>query len=195
MSHNHRPEEVADRRHVFGAYGRARERDPHVRCRHLQRERLGAQLALPRGLDRADRRLSLCRARRWSRGSVRRDLLPRWRDLAPRALQRSAAARLSLPLRRGWRGAVRRLTAVRHTAQSRSPLLPLMAAHGPHDGASRHGRLIRRLLDVFGGHRRPRARCTSGFGALTLFLIVHVALVIKTRLPQADAIHDPGALT
>jgi thiosulfate reductase cytochrome b subunit len=36
------------------------------------------------------------------------------------------------------------------------------------------------LLDVFGGHQTARTLHFFGFGALTLFLIVHVALVIKT---------------
>jgi thiosulfate reductase cytochrome b subunit len=111
-------------------------------------------------------------------GHARRDLLPRLRELGPRALWQDLAAHL-------------------HAAESPEPgppygvlqrcayagvafvVLPLMVLLGfsmaPVVTAS-----FPVLLDVFGGYQSARTLHFVGFVALLLFLLVHVAMVIRT---------------
>jgi thiosulfate reductase cytochrome b subunit len=91
-------------------------------------------------------------------GHVRRDLLPRWRDLAPRSysvLQRCAYSLVAFAL-------------LPFMVLTGLTMAPAVTAAYP------------ALLDVFGGHQTARTLHFFGFAALTLFLLVHVALVIKT---------------
>jgi len=108
-------------------------------------------------------------------GHVRRDLLPRWRDLAPRTLWRSTAAHFRL------RSAGTPYGVLQRYAYSLVAfvLLPLMVLTGL-TMAPAVTAAYPLLLDVFGGHQTARTLHFFGFAALTLFLIVHVVLVIKT---------------
>jgi thiosulfate reductase cytochrome b subunit len=112
-------------------------------------------------------------------GHVRRDLLPRGRELAPRALlqdlrnhfpPRVAPAGIGLPY-----GLLQKLSY----AAVMFVVLPLMVATGltmsPAIAAA-----YPMLLDVFGGHQTARTIHFFGFTVLLLFLIVHVAMVIAT---------------
>lgn len=111
-------------------------------------------------------------------GHARRDLLPRWRDLAPRALWRSTAAHWSL---RSGAGGGAPYGALQRCAYSlvSFALLPLMVLTGL-TMAPAVTAAYPSLLAVFGGHQTARTLHFFGFAALALFLIVHVALVIKT---------------
>jgi thiosulfate reductase cytochrome b subunit len=112
-------------------------------------------------------------------GHVRRDLLPRGRELAPRALlqdlrnhipPRVAPAGIGLPY-----GLLQKLSY----AAVMFVVLPLMVATGltmsPAIAAA-----YPMLLDVFGGHQTARTIHFFGFTVLLLFLIVHVAMVIAS---------------
>lgn len=112
-------------------------------------------------------------------GHVKRDLLPRGRELAPRSLlqdlrdhfpPRAGPAGVGLPY-----GLLQKLT---YTSVM-FVVLPLMVATGltmsPAVTAS-----YPILLDVFGGYQTARTIHFFGFTLLVLFLIVHVAMVIAT---------------
>jgi thiosulfate reductase cytochrome b subunit len=109
-------------------------------------------------------------------GHVRRDLLPQWRDLAPGALWRSTSAHLRLRSGGGAPYGVLQRCAYLLVAFA---LLPLMVLTGL-TMAPAVTAAYPSLLDVFGGQQTARTVHFFGFAALTLFLIVHVALVIKT---------------
>jgi thiosulfate reductase cytochrome b subunit len=112
-------------------------------------------------------------------GHVRRDLLPRSRELSPRSLlqdlrnhfpPRVAPAGIGLPY-----GLLQKLSY----AAVMFVVLPLMVATGltmsPAIAAA-----YPMLLDVFGGHQTARTIHFFGFTVLLLFLIVHVAMVIAS---------------
>ena len=112
-------------------------------------------------------------------GHLRRDLLPRGRELAPRSLlqdlrnhfpPRAGPAGVGLPY-----GLLQKVTY----ASVMFVVLPLMVATGltmsPAVTAA-----YPMLLDVFGGYQTARTVHFFGFTVLVLFLIVHVAMVIAT---------------
>jgi thiosulfate reductase cytochrome b subunit len=112
-------------------------------------------------------------------GHMRRDLLPRGRELAPRSLLRDlrnhfpprvSPAGVGLPY-----GLLQKLAY----ASVMFFVLPLMVATGltmsPAITAA-----YPLLLDVFGGYQTARTIHFFGFAVLVLFLIVHVAMVIAT---------------
>jgi thiosulfate reductase cytochrome b subunit len=112
-------------------------------------------------------------------GHVRRDLLPRSRELSPRSLlqdlrnhfpPRAGTAGVGLPY-----GLLQKLTY----ASVMFGVLPLMVVTGltmsPAVAAA-----YPILLDVFGGYQTARTIHFFGFAVLALFLFVHVAMVIAT---------------
>ncbi|HEV8331991.1 MAG TPA: cytochrome b/b6 domain-containing protein [Steroidobacteraceae bacterium] len=112
-------------------------------------------------------------------GHIGRDLLPRARELAPRALLQDLKSHL-----RPGVGAIGAgppyglLQKLSYTAVMLI-VLPLMVATGltmsPAVAAA-----YPFLLDVFGGYQTARTIHFFGFAALILFLLVHVAMVIAT---------------
>jgi thiosulfate reductase cytochrome b subunit len=112
-------------------------------------------------------------------GHMRRDLLPRGRELEPRALlqdlrnhfpRRAGPAGVGLPY-----GLLQKLAYV----SVMLVVLPLMVATGlTMSPAVTAAYPI--LLDVFGGYQTARTIHFFGFAVLVLFLIVHVAMVIAT---------------
>jgi thiosulfate reductase cytochrome b subunit len=112
-------------------------------------------------------------------GHIGRDLLPRARELAPRALLQDLKSHL-----RPGVGAIGAgppyglLQKLSYTAVMLI-VLPLMVATGltmsPAFAAA-----YPFLLDVFGGYQTARTIHFFGFAALILFLLVHVAMVIAT---------------
>ncbi len=112
-------------------------------------------------------------------GHLRRDLLPRLGDLAPRALWqdleehlrlRSDAVGAGAPYGRWqrWAYATVALVALPFMVLTGLTMSPAVTAAFP------------QLLDVFGGHQSARTLHFFGFAALVLFLAVHVAMVIST---------------
>lgn len=112
-------------------------------------------------------------------GHMKRDLLPRGRELAPRSLlqdlrnhfaPRAGPAGVGLPY-----GLLQKLT---YTSVM-FVVLPLMVATGlTMSPAVTAGYPM--LLDVFGGYQTARTIHFFGFTILVLFLIVHVAMVVAT---------------
>ena len=112
-------------------------------------------------------------------GHLWRDLLPRVRELAPRALLQDLKNHLRPAV-----GAVRAgppyglLQKLTYTSVM-LVVLPLMVATGltmsPAVAAS-----YPFLLDLFGGYQTARTLHFFGFAVLLLFLLVHVAMVIAT---------------
>lgn len=112
-------------------------------------------------------------------GHLKRNLLPRGRELAPRSLlqdlrnhfpPRVGPAGVGLPY-----GLVQKLTYTIIVLV----VLPLMVATGlTMSPAVTAAHPI--LLDVFGGYQTARTIHFFGFTILALFLIVHVAMVIAT---------------
>jgi thiosulfate reductase cytochrome b subunit len=112
-------------------------------------------------------------------GHIGRDLLPRIRELAPRALLQDLQSHL-----RPGAGAIGPgppyglLQKLSYTGVM-LVVLPLMVATGltmsPAVAAA-----YPFLLDVFGGYQTARTIHFFGFAALILFLLVHVAMVIAT---------------
>ena len=112
-------------------------------------------------------------------GHIGRDLIPRARELAPRALLQDLKSHL-----RPGAGAIGAgppyglLQKLSYTGVM-LVVLPLMVATGltmsPAVAAAWPF-----LLDVFGGYQTARTIHFFGFAALVLFLLVHVAMVIAT---------------
>lgn len=112
-------------------------------------------------------------------GHVRRDLLPRPRELAPRSLWADFKARfarnLAAPADGSKYGVLQRCayTSVAFVA------LPLMVVTGlSMSPAVTAAHPV--LLDVFGGQQSARTLHFFCFSALALFFVVHVAMVIRT---------------
>jgi thiosulfate reductase cytochrome b subunit len=111
-------------------------------------------------------------------GHARRDLLPRLRELGPRALARDLAAHLRgpPPVAPGPPYGLLQRCAYAGVAFVVLPLMVLLGlSMAPVVTAS-----FPALLDVFGGYQSARTLHFVGFVALLLFLIVHVAMVIRT---------------
>lgn len=112
-------------------------------------------------------------------GHLWRDIVPRFRDLAPRLLWQDILKHLRLPLPRASGGPpygpLQRLTY----AVVLFMVLPLMVLTGltmsPAVTAAVPG-----LLDLFGGSQSARTLHFFSFAALVLFFIVHVAMVVLT---------------
>lgn len=112
-------------------------------------------------------------------GHVRRDLLPRGRELAPRSLLQDLRNHFPARLSPAGVGLPYGLLQKLAYASVMFVLLPLMVASGltmsPAVTAA-----YPMLLDVFGGYQTARTIHFFGFAVLVLFLIVHVAMVIAT---------------
>jgi thiosulfate reductase cytochrome b subunit len=112
-------------------------------------------------------------------GHIKRDLLPRARELAPRALLQDVKNHLRPAAGSVGAGLPYGLTQKLAYTSVILVLLPLMVATGltmsPTVTAA-----FPFLLDVFGGYQTARTVHCFGFGALVLFLLVHVAMVIAT---------------
>ena len=112
-------------------------------------------------------------------GHMRRDLLPRGRELAPRSLLQDL--RNHFPPRAGPAGVGLPYGLLQKLAYTSVMfgVLPLMVTTGlTMSPALTAAYPI--LLDVFGGYQTARTIHFFGFTALMLFLIVHVAMVIAT---------------
>jgi thiosulfate reductase cytochrome b subunit len=112
-------------------------------------------------------------------GHMRRDLLPRGRELAPRSLLQDL--RNHFPPRAGPAGVGLPYGLLQKLAYTSVMfvVLPLMVTTGlTMSPALTVAYPI--LLDVFGGYQTARTIHFFGFTALMLFLIVHVAMVIVT---------------
>lgn len=109
-------------------------------------------------------------------GHLRRNLLPRVPDLAPRALWRD----LQTHVRSRFDGSAPygRLQRLSYLVVAFA-VLPFMVLTGltmsPAVTAA-----YPVLLDVFGGHQSARTLHFFGFAVLVLFLLVHVAMVVST---------------
>jgi thiosulfate reductase cytochrome b subunit len=112
-------------------------------------------------------------------GHVRRDLLPRGRELAPSSLLQDLRNHLPPRLSPAGVGLPYGLLQKLAYASVMFVVLPLMVATGltmsPAVTAA-----YPMLLDVFGGYQTARTIHFFGFAALVLFLIVHLAMVITT---------------
>jgi thiosulfate reductase cytochrome b subunit len=112
-------------------------------------------------------------------GHVRRNLLPRLRDLAPRALWQDLKAHLGLQMGSVGAGAPYGLLQRCTYAGVALVVLPLMVLTGlsmsPTIAAS-----YPLLRDLLGGQQSVRTVHFIGFAALVLFLLVHVAMVVLT---------------
>jgi thiosulfate reductase cytochrome b subunit len=112
-------------------------------------------------------------------GHIRRNLLPRARELTPRAFWRDLEGRLRRQF--GTAGAGPPYGLLQRCAYACAAFiaLPLMVATGlamsPAVTAAFPG-----LLDLFGGYQSARTVHFFGFAALVLFLVAHVAMVILT---------------
>jgi len=109
-------------------------------------------------------------------GHLRRDLLPRVRDLAPSALWQDL--RVHLRLRFDAAAPYGRLQRLSYFGVA-FVLLPFMVLTGltmsPAVTAAYPA-----LLDIFGGHQSARTLHFFGFAVLVLFVLVHVAMVVST---------------
>ncbi len=112
-------------------------------------------------------------------GHIRRDLLPRVRELVPRALWQDLKSHLALQFGSAAGGPPYGVLQRCAYASVAFIALPLMFITGlamsPAITAA-----FPMLLDVFGGYQSARTIHFFGFAALILFLIVHVAMVILT---------------
>lgn len=112
-------------------------------------------------------------------GHLRRHLVPRFRELAPRLLWHDVLAHLHLPVPRAPGGPpYGPLQKVAYFSVV-FLMLPLMVVTGltmsPAVTAAYPG-----LLDVFGGSQSARTIHFFVFAALVLFLVVHLAMVVLT---------------
>jgi thiosulfate reductase cytochrome b subunit len=109
-------------------------------------------------------------------GHARRDLVPRLRDIAPRALWRDLTTHLR-PFRAAASGPPYRPLQKVAYAGVAFVALPFMVLTGltmsPTVAAA-----YPLLLDVFGGQQSARTLHFFGFAALVLFFVVHVAMVV-----------------
>jgi thiosulfate reductase cytochrome b subunit len=112
-------------------------------------------------------------------GHIKRDLLPRGRELAPRALLQDVKSHLRPAAHAIGAGPPYGLMQKLAYSSVMLIVLPLMVATGltlsPTVTAS-----LPFLLDVFGGYQTARTLHFFGFAALLLFLLVHVAMVLAT---------------
>jgi thiosulfate reductase cytochrome b subunit len=112
-------------------------------------------------------------------GHMRRDLLPRGRELAPRSLLQDLRNHFAPRVGPASVGPPYGLLQKLSYASVMFVVLPLMVATGlTMSPAVTAGYPI--LLDVFGGYQTARTIHFFGFAFLLLFLIVHVAMVIAT---------------
>jgi len=112
-------------------------------------------------------------------GHIKRDLLPRGRELAPRALLQDLKSHLRPAVGSVGTGPPYGLLQKLTYASVMLVVLPLMVATGltmsPAVAAA-----YPFLLDLFGGYQTARTIHFFGFAALVLFLLVHIAMVIAT---------------
>jgi thiosulfate reductase cytochrome b subunit len=114
-------------------------------------------------------------------GHLRRDLLPRGRELAPRSVLQDLRNHLSGRLGGAGAGLPYGLLQKLAYTSVMFVVVPLMVATGlTMSPAVTAAYPI--LLDVFGGYQTARTIHFFAFAALMLFLIVHVAMVIATGL-------------
>lgn len=112
-------------------------------------------------------------------GHVRRDLLPRVRELKPRVLWQDLKSHLRLQFGSAGGGPPYGLLQRVSYATVAFIVLPLMVVTGlSMSPAITAAYPI--LLDLFGGYQSARTVHFFGFTALVLFLIVHVAMVVLT---------------
>ena len=112
-------------------------------------------------------------------GHIRRNLLPRARELLPRSLWRDVKAHLSLQLGSAGGGPPYGLLQRCTYAIVAFVMLPFMLVSGL-TMAPTVTAAYPILLDVFGGYQSARTLHFAGFGLLFLFLIIHVAMVALT---------------
>jgi len=112
-------------------------------------------------------------------GHIRRDLLPRVRELTSRALLQDLQSHLRPAAGSIGTGPPYGLLQKLSYTSVMLIVLPLMVATGltmsPTVAAS-----LPFLLDLFGGYQTARTIHFFGFAALVLFLLVHIAMVIAT---------------
>ncbi len=112
-------------------------------------------------------------------GHIWRDLLPRRRDLAPRALWQDLKSHMKLQFGSAGGGPPYGLLQRYAYASVAFIAVPLMVITGlamsPAVTAA-----YPTLLDIFGGYQSARTLHFFGFAALVVFLIVHVAMVVLT---------------
>jgi thiosulfate reductase cytochrome b subunit len=112
-------------------------------------------------------------------GHIRRDLLPRVRELAPQALLQDLKNHLRPAVGAVGAGPPYGLLQKLTYISVMLVILPLMVATGltmsPAVAAS-----YPFLLDLFGGYQTARTLHFFGFAVLLAFLLVHVAMVIAT---------------
>lgn len=112
-------------------------------------------------------------------GHIWRKLLPRARDLVPRALWQDLTSHLHLKFGSAGGGPPYGLLQRCAYASVFLIALPLMVVTGlTMSPAVTAAYPI--LLDLFGGYQSARTLHFFGFAALVLFLIVHVAMVVLT---------------
>lgn len=112
-------------------------------------------------------------------GHIKNDLLPRARELAPRALWRDMKKHLALQFGPARSGPPYGLLQRCAYASVAFIVLPLMLITGlTMSPAVTAAYPI--LLDVFGGYQSARTIHFFAFAALILFLVVHVAMVALT---------------
>ncbi len=112
-------------------------------------------------------------------GHINRDLLPRTRELTPRALWQDMRSHLALQFGSAGGGPPYGLLQRCAYASVAFVALPLMLITGlvmsPAVTAA-----FPILLDIFGGYQSARTIHFFGFAALVLFLFTHVAMVVLT---------------
>jgi thiosulfate reductase cytochrome b subunit len=112
-------------------------------------------------------------------GHMRRDLLPRGRELAPRSLLQDLRNHFAPRIGPTGVGLPYGLLQKLSYAGVMFVVLPLMVATGLTMSPTMTA-AFPILLDVFGGYQTARTIHFFGFTILLLFLIVHVAMVIAT---------------
>ena len=112
-------------------------------------------------------------------GHIKRDLLPRARELAPRALLQDLRSHLRPGVGSVGAGPPYGLLQKLTYTGVMLIVLPLMVATGL-TMAPAVAAAWPFLLDLFGGYQTARTLHFFGFAALVLFLLVHVAMVIAT---------------
>lgn len=112
-------------------------------------------------------------------GHIRRDLMPRDRELTPRALLQDLKNHLRRPVGSASPGLPYGLLQKLAYMSVMFIAFPLMVATGlTMSPAVAAGYPF--LLDLFGGYQTARTLHFFGFASLILFLLVHVAMVIAT---------------
>jgi thiosulfate reductase cytochrome b subunit len=112
-------------------------------------------------------------------GHVRRDLLPRGRELAPSSMLQDLRNHLAARLSPAGVGLPYGLLQKLAYASVMFIVLPLMVATGLTMSPA-VTTAYPMLMDVFGGYQTARTIHFFGFAVLVLFLIVHIAMVIAT---------------